>query len=247
MSVILQVAAMAVAAILGTGVVIAGGASVTSQRLASAADAAALAAADAATGFASGDPCERARDVAEANGVAVATCEVNAHRVEVSVTDTYAGFAVVVGARAGSPDQASGVESGEGTHGWVRPSDGTMTSGFGPREQECGESYCSSHDHLGQDYATGCGAPIYAAASGTVALADREGGFGNHIRIDHGDGLVSGYAHIQEGGILVEAGERVLAGQLIALEGDSGNSFGCHLHIEILVNGVAVDPLGYIP
>ncbi|WP_344003299.1 peptidoglycan DD-metalloendopeptidase family protein [Microbacterium paludicola] len=126
--------------------------------------------------------------------------------------------------------------------GWARPSDGWRTSGYGPRPQMCGPSYCGSRIHAGIDLAAGCGAPIYAAANGTVVYAGRNGGYGNYIRLDHGNGVGTGYAHIVNGGIIVGYGQYVSAGQVIAYEGNTGNSFGCHLHFEVYVGGATTDP-----
>ncbi len=72
------------------------------------------------------------------------------------------------------------------------------------------------------------------------------GGYGNYIRIDNGDGVGTGYGHIQYGGLLVGSGQWVNAGQMIALEGDTGNSFGCHVHFEVYVNGSTVNPVPFM-
>jgi murein DD-endopeptidase MepM/ murein hydrolase activator NlpD len=127
--------------------------------------------------------------------------------------------------------------------GWARPSAGWHSSGYGPRSVICGNGYCTSGFHRGVDLAAGCGAGIYAATSGTVLYAGwNAGGYGNYIRIEHGGGVGTGYAHIRPGGIFVRSGQWVNAGQLIASEGNTGASAGCHLHFEVYVNGVPVDP-----
>lgn len=130
--------------------------------------------------------------------------------------------------------------------GWARPSSGWRTSGYGPRYVQCGNGYCSSGYHYGVDLAAGCSAGIYAAHAGTVVYAGYNGGYGNYIRIDHGGGIGTGYAHIRNGGIFVRNGQRVSAGQLIASEGNTGNSFGCHLHFETYVNGSPVNPINFM-
>ncbi|QBR73305.1 M23 family metallopeptidase [Microbacterium sediminis] len=129
-------------------------------------------------------------------------------------------------------------------NGWVRPSSGGWTSGYGPRYSQCGPSYCASSWHLGVDMAAGCGAPIYAAHSGTVTYAGYNGGYGNYVRIDHGGGVATGYGHSSR--ILVGWGQWVNAGQVIAYEGQTGNSFGCHLHFEVYVNGATVNPSNFM-
>lgn len=136
--------------------------------------------------------------------------------------------------------------SSAGTGGWVRPSYGSRTSGYGPRYSQCGPSYCMSSFHQGVDLASGCGSGIYAAQSGTVTYAGYNGGYGNYVRVDHGGGTSTGYAHIQSGGILVNYGQWVNAGDLIALEGNTGNSFGCHVHFEVYIWGSTINPIDFM-
>jgi murein DD-endopeptidase MepM/ murein hydrolase activator NlpD len=113
----------------------------------------------------------------------------------------------------------------------VRPGTGRLTSGYGSRWGRL---------HAGIDLAAGVGAPISAVAAGTVVQAGSEGGYGRAVRLQHDDGTVSVYAHMSE--LLVSAGQRVTAGTYLGLEGSSGNSTGPHLHFEIRVGGVPVDP-----
>ena len=119
-------------------------------------------------------------------------------------------------------------------------------SGYGARTVQCGNSYCSSGFHYGVDLAAGCGAGIYAASAGRVVYAGWNGGYGNYVKIDHGGGIGSGYGHIRNGGIFVGVGQWVNAGQLIASEGNTGNSFGCHVHFETYVNGSPVNPIYFM-
>jgi murein DD-endopeptidase MepM/ murein hydrolase activator NlpD len=95
--------------------------------------------------------------------------------------------------------------------------------------------------HAGTDLAAGCNSPIFAAHSGTIAFAGPNGGYGNFILMNNGDGVSTGYGHIVNGGILVRAGQQVQAGQQIAKVGSTGNSTGCHLHFEVRPGGVAID------
>ncbi|GAB3603063.1 peptidoglycan DD-metalloendopeptidase family protein [Microbacterium aureliae] len=153
--------------------------------------------------------------------------------------------AAAAAAGSGGGGGGSGASGGGGSvvgSGWARPSSGWFSSGYGPRSGQCTDSYCSSTWHLGVDLAAGCGAGIYAAHAGTVVYAGYNGGYGNYIKIDHGNGLATGYGHIRDGGIFVGWGQRVGAGQLIASEGRTGNSFGCHLHFEVYVNGYPTNP-----
>jgi len=147
-------------------------------------------------------------------------------------------------------EQAAGGGGGGGGgvvgSGWARPSSGWRSSGYGPRTVQCGNSYCSSGFHYGVDLAAGCYSGIFAAASGRVVYAGYNGGYGNYIKIDHGGGIGTGYGHIATGHIYVRYGQWVNAGQLIAGEGNTGNSFGCHLHFETYVNGSPVNPIGFM-
>jgi murein DD-endopeptidase MepM/ murein hydrolase activator NlpD len=146
-------------------------------------------------------------------------------------------------------EQAANSGSGAGspnTSGWCRPSNGWQSSGYGWRSVQCGNGYCASSFHAGVDLADSCGSAIFAACSGRVVYAGYNGGYGNFVKIDHGDGTGSGYGHIMPGGILVRYGQYVRAGQLIAREGNTGNSFGCHLHFETYVNGSPVNPVGFM-
>ncbi|WP_292874042.1 M23 family metallopeptidase [Microbacterium sp.] len=141
----------------------------------------------------------------------------------------------------------SGSGAGSPTYsGWCRPSNGWQSSGYGPRSVQCGNGYCASGFHAGVDLADGCGTAIFAACSGRVVYAGYNGGYGNFIKIDHGDGTGSGYGHIMPGGILVGYGQYVQAGQLIAREGNTGNSFGCHLHFETYINNRPVNPVPFM-
>jgi len=82
-----------------------------------------------------------------------------------------------------------------------------------------------------------------AAAAGVVTSAGRAGGYGNLVKIDHGGGVETRYAHASL--LLVRAGQRVERGQLIARVGSTGLSTGPHLHFEVRVGGQPVDPLAF--
>lgn len=144
---------------------------------------------------------------------------------------------------APAPGSSGGGVSGSG---WARPHDGYVSSSYGPRIPDCDAWGCSSSNHRGTDFAAGCGTPIYAAAAGTVDMAFYNGGYGNFIRIQHGDGVATGYAHIVEGGYNVWNGQRVEAGQVIAYAGDTGTAFGCNLHFEVYIWGDTTDPSAFL-
>lgn len=116
----------------------------------------------------------------------------------------------------------------------------TLTSKFGFRKLEA-ESDGRSH---GIDLAAPSGTPYYAVAGGKVILARSNGGYGNCIVIDHGGGVISLYGHSTS--LAVKEGDIVEAGQKIGTVGDTGYSFGPHLHFEIHVEGERVDPIDFL-
>ncbi len=111
--------------------------------------------------------------------------------------------------------------------------------------------YLSGNDfwsgHLGIDIAAGEGAAIYASDSGVVTMAQGgyNYGYGNVVAIDHGNGFATLYAHLSQ--INVSPCQSVYAGQLIGLAGNTGNSFGAHLHFEIRHNGAFENPWNWLP
>ena len=104
-----------------------------------------------------------------------------------------------------------------------------------------GCSYCSTN-HMGYDMAQGCGATVYAAGPGRVITAGTYQGYGNAVRIDHGNGLVTLYGHMQWNSLRVSAGEDIAGGMPLGAEGNTGKSFGCHLHYEVQQSGSPIDP-----
>jgi murein DD-endopeptidase MepM/ murein hydrolase activator NlpD len=86
---------------------------------------------------------------------------------------------------------------------------------------------------------------VYAAQSGTVITAGWSGGYGNLVVIDHGYGFSSYYAHLSQ--ITVTLGQYVFRGAVIGISGNTGASFGEHLHFEIRINGQPTDPKPYLP
>jgi murein DD-endopeptidase MepM/ murein hydrolase activator NlpD len=119
--------------------------------------------------------------------------------------------------------------------GFIWPVEGPVVSGFGMRWGRM---------HEGIDIAAPAGTPVGAAASGTVIYAGWLGGYGNLVVLDHGSGLATAYAHASA--ILVQVGRGVSQGETISLVGSTGHATGPHLHFEVRVNGLAVDPLGYL-
>lgn len=98
--------------------------------------------------------------------------------------------------------------------------------------------------HEGLDFTANTGTPIRAAADGIVTAAEQGGAYGKLVKIEHGAGLETRYAHTSK--ILVKVGERVIKGQIVAEVGSTGRSTGPHLHYEIRLNGAALDPRKYL-
>ena len=98
--------------------------------------------------------------------------------------------------------------------------------------------------HAGMDFRAATGTTVLAAAAGTVIAAGANGGYGNAVDIDHGNGLVTRYAHMSA--IAVAVGNRVEPGAVIGYSGSTGRSTGPHLHFEVRRNDVAVNPADYL-
>lgn len=119
----------------------------------------------------------------------------------------------------------------------------TVTSTFGYRTNPL--SGAGGELHTGIDLAGSCGTAVFASGAGTVTEAGwSQYGGGNRIVVDHGGGIKTTYNHLNS--ISVSAGQLVGAGARIAGVGSTGNSTGCHLHFEVLVNGQTVDPAPFI-
>jgi len=124
----------------------------------------------------------------------------------------------------------------------IWPAKGVISSTFGARQDPV---YGGGAVHEGLDIANDTGTTIVATAAGTVTYAAYAGGYGNLIEIDHGNGFITKYGH--NSALLVQAGMTVKKGQSIALMGSTGKSTGSHVHYEVRVNGVATDPLLFLP
>ncbi len=119
----------------------------------------------------------------------------------------------------------------------VVPTDGPISSEFGPRVLI---SFSKPRMHNGVDIKAPRGAPVKAAGAGTVAFSGRNGTYGLMVKIDHGQGLVTCYAHMDKS--LVKAGDVVEAGQEIGAVGKTGKTTGANLHLEVRIDGQCVDP-----
>lgn len=116
-----------------------------------------------------------------------------------------------------------------------------MSYGYGMR---------SGRLHEGIDFVPGNGAPVQAIADGTVRIATEQGGaYGVTVYIDHlidGEVITSHYAHMQYGSLQVQTGDTVTVGTVIGKTGNTGRSYGAHMHFELIVNGSTIDPLPWL-
>ena len=154
------------------------------------------------------------------------------HEVDALAAQSAALGEQIRGAQQGAGTTGSGAPS---SAGFIWPCDGVVVSGFGMRWGRM---------HEGIDIGCAYGTPNRAAAAGTVIYAGWLGGYGNLVVVDHGNGLSTAYAHASS--ILVGVGQTVAQGQTVSLVGSTGHATGPHLHFEVRVNGVAVDPLLYL-
>lgn len=120
----------------------------------------------------------------------------------------------------------------------VTPISGRITSRYGA------VSGIRSGAHTGTDICASKGTPIKVVASGTVTFAERSGPYGNLIKVSHGNGVETWYAHCNA--LYAKVGQQVKAGDVIAAVGSTGNSTGPHLHLEIRVNGNTINPQKYL-
>lgn len=122
-----------------------------------------------------------------------------------------------------------------------RPVEGPVGSGFGFRSDPF-----TGHAalHTGLDFPAPIGTPIKAAAGGVVLSTDWHSDYGNLLQIDHGNGVVTRYAHTSK--ILVKVGDLVRRGQEVALVGTTGRSTGPHLHFEVVLDGVPQNPARFL-
>ena len=116
-----------------------------------------------------------------------------------------------------------------------------MSYGYGMR---------SGRLHEGIDFVPGDGAPVQAIADGTVRIATEQGGaYGVTVYIDHvidGSVITSHYSHMQYGSLQVKAGETVKVGTVVGKTGNTGRSYGAHMHFELIVNGSTIDPMPWL-
>ncbi|MGL4721676.1 MAG: M23 family metallopeptidase [Desulfovibrionaceae bacterium] len=122
------------------------------------------------------------------------------------------------------------------------PVKGRVSSRFGIRPSPFGTS--AADFHRGLDIAAPQGTPIKAPAKGVVVFVGRDGGYGNVVFIKHRAGITTRYAHMRE--YAVKKGQKINKGDIIGRVGNTGRSTGAHLHYEVRVGGVSVNPMRYI-
>ncbi len=120
------------------------------------------------------------------------------------------------------------------TEGWISSRFGYRKSPFGGRREF----------HKGVDIATKEGSPVVATADGVVTFSDAKASYGETVVIDHGHGIVTSYAHLSK--TLVNRGDHVKRGDTVGLVGSTGRSTGPHVHYEVRLNGMPVNPQKYV-
>lgn len=163
--------------------------------------------------------------------------------VAAAVTSLIAIPLAIVGQSATSAvsdDPSPGLPEVKGEWGYPLAGPYSSFRGFGYFPVK-GCAFCPA-DHLGYDMDQPCGVTVFAAGPGKVINAGPMPGWGNTVRIDHGDGLVTLYGHMAWDSLRVEVGEHVLAGTPLGAEGSTGKSTGCHLHYEVQLDGAPIDP-----
>ncbi|CAN5229563.1 hypothetical protein BH11ACT2_BH11ACT2_05770 [soil metagenome] len=160
----------------------------------------------------------------------------DAARAKYSVTSGVETLAATLGARGGVFTPTTGAVR------WPYPFSTSITDGFGYRKSPC--AGCSTF-HKGTDFVPGAGVPTYAIADGVVeSSVVSNSGLGNEVIINHtinGQAIQSLYGHLQMGSSPLRAGDRVKVGDLVGKVGATGTTTGANMHLEVHVNGVAVD------
>lgn len=148
----------------------------------------------------------------------------------------YQRRSTMVASRGGQRQAAA-----SGTFGrW--PLSGPVTDWFGWRTHPV---YGTRHYHDGMDIGVPIGTPVLSVTRGRVSYVGYLGGYGLTVKVDHGDGLVTLYAHLSQAN--VEVGQSVGGGEQVALSGNTGTSTGPHLHFSVFVGGSPVDPSTWLP
>ncbi|MCX2729938.1 M23 family metallopeptidase [Saccharopolyspora sp. NFXS83] len=137
--------------------------------------------------------------------------------------------------KAAEAKPAASAQPAKASNGYVKPAEGTFTSGFGSRW---------GSTHKGIDIANSIGTPIVSVSGGEVISAGPASGFGQWVRVQHNDGTITVYGHVNT--IDVSVGDKVSAGEKIATIGNKGQSTGPHLHFEVIEGGSKINPLPWL-
>ena len=156
--------------------------------------------------------------------------EINTHEIEIAKN--------TIIEKTKNNSEAEAIADINGVKIATLPITGVISSRYGV------SSRIRSSTHTGLDIAANTGTPIKVIADGTIISAERTGAYGNLVKVDHGNGLESWYAHTSK--MYVTEGQEVKAGDVIAAVGSTGNSTGPHLHLEIRINGQHIDPQKYL-
>jgi murein DD-endopeptidase MepM/ murein hydrolase activator NlpD len=189
-----------------------------------------IASAEARRAAAIQDVEQRGEDLRDTRAVKVEAQQ----RLDARVAKYREDIAVILTESAAIAAELAG--NGSGNVGkLLRPVSCPQTSGFGIRWGRM---------HEGLDFGCDIGTPVKAAKAGLVIKAGLSSGYGNLVLVDHGDGVVTAYAHNSR--FAVEIGDDVAAGQVIAYSGNTGHSTGPHVHFEVRINGVPKNPALYL-
>ena len=167
--------------------------------------------------------------------------EVNTSELEVAKTETQTIVAEKIEEEQKQKEEEERINSLPEINGIklaVTPITGTITSRYGV------SSKIRKSTHTGLDISATSGTPIKVIADGTIISASYDGSYGNLVKVNHGNGVETWYAHTSK--MYVTVGEQVEAGDVIAAVGSTGNSTGPHLHLEIRINGEHVNPQNYL-
>ena len=167
--------------------------------------------------------------------------EVNTNEIEIAKTTIQSKVTEKIEEEKKEKEEQERIEAMPDINGIklaVQPVSGTITSRYGV------SSSIRKSTHTGLDIAATKGTPIQVVADGTVTFAEYNGSYGNLVKVEHGNGVETWYAHTSK--MYVKVGQKVIAGEVIATVGSTGNSTGPHLHLEIRINGEHVNPQKYL-
>lgn len=177
--------------------------------------------------------------------------------IQLEIAQVQARIAQITGAPSFSPQPVAGGAFASLVNAVIQPASaaassrvglmqwpvaGQISSPFGERKNPMGPG---DDFHPGLDIAADAGTPIAAAAAGRVVSAGPDGGYGNLIVVDDGNGITTRYAHCSQ--IFARVGDTITPGQTIGAVGSTGHSTGPHLHFEVRVNDNPVDPTQFLP